>query len=409
MKICQINCVYGKGSTGKIVASIHKSLLRDGEESIAVCSVKDKGCSDTGVYGISNKYMSKLSSLYRKVSGRQFDGAVLQSSRLIKLLREEKPDLVHLHSINGNNINIYRLMNYLSANGIPTVITLHAEFQYTGGCGHAYGCEKWKSGCGGCPILREATQSFFFDRTAETWRKQKECYSGFASDKLSVVAVSPWLMSRAEQSPMLKGFPLSYIYNGVDTSVFYRRCDKAELIKKHLGECNDKILLHVTANFDATTDNPKGGNYIVELAEQLRGEPIKIVVVANRHKFDTLPDNVIFLGRTQNQDELAELYSIADLSIIVSKRETFSMPLAESMCCGTPVAGFYACGPESIAIKEYSRFAEYGNVARLKDAVTELLSGELDGSEIEASARAVYSEQQMTSAYKKLYTDLLIR
>ena len=282
-------------------------------------------------------------------------------------------------------------MNYLAKNNIPTVITLHAEFQYTGGCGHAFECEKWKTGCGKCPVLSEATQSFIFDSTARTWKKQNECYSKFNSNNLAIVAVSPWLKDRAAQSPMLKSFPISYVYNGLDTSVFYRRENIEGLKKKHLGECNKKIVLHVTANFDTTTENAKGGNYILDLANMMKDEPVKFVVVAGRHKFESLPDNVIFLGRTQNQDELAELYSIADASIITSKRETFSMPLAESLCCGTPVVGFLAGGPESIAIKEHSRFVEYGNTVALKDALCNLLNSKIDNASIEETARDIYS------------------
>ena len=115
MKICQINCVYGKGSTGKIVKTLHTSLLKNGHESIVIYPVKNRNANDeTSVFTVSTPLLSKISAVYRRMTGLQFNGAHIQTSRMISVLKKEKPDLVHLHCINGNNINIYRLMNYLS-------------------------------------------------------------------------------------------------------------------------------------------------------------------------------------------------------------------------------------------------------------------------------------------------------
>ncbi|MFR0734140.1 MAG: hypothetical protein ACLSHU_08095 [Oscillospiraceae bacterium] len=41
-------------------------------------------------------------------------------------------------------------MEDLKQSGIPTVLTLHAEFPYTGGCSHAGPCSGWKEHCGVC-------------------------------------------------------------------------------------------------------------------------------------------------------------------------------------------------------------------------------------------------------------------
>jgi glycosyltransferase involved in cell wall biosynthesis len=76
------------------------------------------------------------------------------------------------------------------------------------------------------------------------------------------------------------------------------------------------------------------------------------------------PDNVIPIARTANQHKLAEYYSMADCFVICSDKETFSMTCAESLCCGTKVAGFKAGGPESI-FKENAEFCEHGEVEEL--------------------------------------------
>jgi len=59
---------------------------------------------------------------------------------------------------------------------------------------------------------------------------------------------------------------------------------------------------------------------------------------------------------------LARYYSMADVTVLTSKKETYSMVTVESLCCGTPVIGFKAGGPEQIAILEYCRFCEHGDI-----------------------------------------------
>lgn len=403
MKVIQINCVYGVGSTGKIVQNIHNHLLNNGVASSVIVPMTNS--KDKNVFCVSNKFLSYSSAFYRRSSGRQFDGANIQTGRIIRLLKEQKPDIVHLHCINGNNINIYRLLNYLGSEKIKTVLTLHAEFPYTGGCGHAYDCEKWKYGCFHCPILREATQSYFIDGTKHTWKSQKKCYENFSDDRLRIVAVSPWLKSRSEQSPMLKRFEKSVIMNGCNTSVFHRYGTGYWRKKLNIPD-NIHILLHVTASFSPYGSGLKGGRFIYQLSEKLKNKPFVILVASNYGEAPNCPSNVIFIGRTETQEHLAGLYSEADLTVITSKRETFSMVTAESLCCGTPVASFFAGGPESIAIPEYSFFCEYGDIDSMADYIENLNYLHYNKDEISTKAKSKYSIEKMTEEYLSLYNEM---
>ena len=405
MKVCQINCIYGSGSTGKIVQDIHKTLVDNGMESIVIAPVMPSGCeSERGVYRVSSYILNRLSAFYRRFTGRQFDGGIIQTNRIISILKREKPDVVHLHCINGNNINVYRLYDYLSKNHIKTILTLHANFPFTGGCGHSYECEQWVTGCKKCPILNEATRSWFFDGTSRTWRKQMACYKRFETENLFITAVSPWLLGRSKRSPMLSRFNSRVVMNGVDVSIFKPRVSDW---REKLGISDrEKMLFYATANFNPYEEDLKGGKYIIQLADILKDQGYKIVVAANYGRADKLPSNVIYLGRTKTQIELAELYSAADLSIITSKLETFSMPVAESLCCGTPVVGFKAGGPESIALKDYTEFVEFGCLDALANAVVKWSDKKIDSEVVANIAQRTYSKEIMTSNYKELYNSL---
>ena len=109
------------------------------------------------------------------------------------------------------------------------------------------------------------------------------------------------------------------------------------------------------------------------------------------------------LGNVSNQNELAKYYSLADVTIISSKRETFSMIVAESLCCGTPVVGFKAGAPEEITLKEYSDFVEFGNLKLLKDAIFKWLKKKNDSNDIHKTAKKKYDKINMINKYIDLY------
>jgi glycosyltransferase involved in cell wall biosynthesis len=73
------------------------------------------------------------------------------------------------------------------------------------------------------------------------------------------------------------------------------------------------------------------------------------VIIGNREKTSDLPENVVELGRVEDQQALSAWYAAADAVLLTSKKETFSMVTVESLCCGTPVVGSAVGGiPEII-------------------------------------------------------------
>lgn len=398
MKVLQVNCVYGKGSTGKITRDLHRELQKRGIESI-VCYGRGEKVLEPGVYKTCGELYSKCNNLLSRFTGIMYGGCFFSTNRLLRIIRKERPDVVHLQCINGYFVNIYRLVNWLKNQGIRTVLTLHAEFMYTANCGHALECDRWKTGCGSCPRLRQETKSLLLDGTARSFRKMQRAFAGF-DDRLTVVSVSPWLRDRAMQSPILKDKHHCVVFNGVDTEIFHP-WDAEDLREKHgLGDA--KVLFHATPFFTDDPEYLKGGYYVLRLAEQLTDQNVKVLVAGDYAPGLRVPGNVILLGRIGDQKEMARYYSLADVTVLTSKRETFSMVTAESLCCGTPVAGFRAGGPEQIAIPEFSRFVLWGDIKELSDALKELLNQQVS-LEIGEYAVREYSRDTMTEGYISLY------
>lgn len=402
MKILQVNCVYGHGSTGKITRDIHHALLARGFESVA-CYGRGPKAGETGVHRTCNEIFGKANNLISRVTGLMYGGCHFSTRRLMRIIEKEQPDVVHLHCINGYFVNIYSLIQWLKEKKIKTVLTLHAEFMHTANCGHALDCEKWKTGCGNCPRLRQETLSWGIDNTALSFRKMKAAFDGFV-DTLQVVSVSPWLMERAKQSPILEAQYHSTILNGIDTTVFHP-VDTAGL-REELGLRDEKIIFHATADFQDDPNHLKGGYYVLRLAERLKADNVKILVAGDHPAGLQVPENVILLGKIADQYRLAQFYTMADLTVISSRRETFSLVVAESLCCGTPVAGFKAGGPEMIAVPAYSRFCNWADVDTLEENVRIMLESTGDTGEIAEIAAKKYAKETMCDNYIDLYLSM---
>lgn len=391
-----INCA-DFGSTGKIIRCTAAEAKNQGWRSLlCAATLREQDPVFHRQFTVSCRLRRALTYRFSRLTGNKFGQSHLPTAQLLRQLRKEKPDVVHIHCANGSFVNLYRLLAYLKQHRIPTVVTNHAEFFYTGSCDHANDCDRWMTGCGNCP-----QKYALMDRTHHFWKKMRAAFSGHPN--LVVTSVSPWVLSRATASPILEGVRQELVLNGVDTDIFYPRQTPSLWQRYGIDPQGRQIVLYVTACFYG--DRPeKGSEYLLRLSEAM---PDVLFVVAGDHAAGlTVPDNVRLLGRISDQQELARLYSAADLTLITSRRETFSMPVAESLCCGTPVVGFQAGGPESIALPDYASFAAFGDVPALKELVNTALSTPHDPQTISTAATTKYNKHMMATQYIAIYDQL---
>ena len=401
MKVLQINCVYGKGSTGYIVRNLHAEYLRRGLESVVLYGRGEK-LTEKSVYKVCSEGYSKINNLFSRLSGLMYGGCGVSTKRILKIIKRENPSVVHLHCLNGYFVNVYKLIERLKELKIKTIVTLHAEFMYTGNCGHSLACEKWSTGCGKCPRLKQETKSLFFDNTHKSFLKMKRAFEEF-DENLIITSVSPWVKSRAERSPILKGKRNEVVYNCVDTSVF--RLRNAGELRALKGYGNEKIVFHATTMLCADKNDLKGGYYVLRLAEKMLGENVKFIIAGEYEKGLKTPENVILLGKITDRNLLAEYYSLADVTLLTSKRETFSMVTAESLCAGTPVVGFNAGAPEEIATNDCV-FVDNGNEDELFVALKNALWKNYNKAMISEKAEKLYGTEKIAAEYISLYKEL---
>ena len=408
MRILLLNCVYGNGSTGKIVADTRSFLVEnDIKTYVGYGNFESNQVNNIEKFGLT--WETKLYSILSKLGYPQYASSPLSTYRLIKYINKVRPDVVHLHCMNGYCVNVFILLRYLSKKHIKTIITHHAEFYYTANCEHAYECNHfYMQECRHCIRPRYATKSRTMICPSHfSWKQMKKAFSGFNKQDLIFTAVSPWVKQRAMLSPLVDTFPCFVVGNGLDTSVFYHRQKKAFTVAEIKKSGFPNVVLHVTAAFiPDDKDNIKGGYYVVELAKSM--PTVAFVVVASYCSIDSeLPSNVFVVGSITDQNELAEYYSSCDVTLLTSKKETFSMVTAESLCCGTPVVGFKAGGPESITLDDYSFFADYGDLGKLKEYLLTISCRNYVREDIVKEARKKYAKEVMVKGYLELYKNLI--
>jgi len=144
---------------------------------------------------------------------------------------------------------------------------------------------------------------------------------------------------------------MEVIPNGVDIERF-RPLDPVRA-KKHFGFAPDRPVVAFGA-VNATTDHRKGFSKYCEAVKRLFQmgwrDRVEFVVFG-----DTVPESerdedlpMRFIGRVNDDRELATLYSAADVTVVPSLQEAFGKTVIESFACATPVVAFRTGGPADI-------------------------------------------------------------
>lgn len=331
-KILQINTVAVNGSTGRISEGIGEIAIARGYDSYIAYGRGTPSKSSSSLIKIGDNLSVINHTLHTRLFDKQGLCSSLSTKNLIKEIEKIRPSIVHLHNLHGNYLNYEVLFTYLAASDIPVVWTIHDCWPITGHCVHftAVNCDKWKRGCEKCPRLSGYPRSLLLDRSKRNYIDKKAAFTSLKN--MFIVPVSKWLEEVLKDS-YLSGYEINYIHNGIDVDKFYPRKEDIIRIRSVYG-FNDKfVILGVATGW--SQDN---GLYdFIELRKHLSDDYLIVLVGVTPLIKKNLPNGIVGIERTDSVDELAAIYSSADIFINGSKEETFGLVTAESMACGTPV------------------------------------------------------------------------
>ena len=337
MKVVQINATCGVGSTGKICVEISTVLTTNNIENYILFSSKTNGYP-LGIQCSGDRYI-KMQAFKSRLAGNYGFNSKKATQKMIDALERIKPDIVHLHNIHGHDCNLEMLFSYFKKYNTKLFWTFHDCWAFTAYCPHftMVKCNKWKNGCDNCPQVKEI--SMFFDKSSSLYQKKKNLFSNL---DLTIITPSKWLADEVKQS-FLKTYPIIVINNGIDLNVF--KPIKSNFREKHNIPVDKKILLGVAFDWGVR----KGLDIFIDLAKKLDPAYYQIVLVGTNKKIDKhIPSNIISIHNTQNKQELAKIYTAADIFINPTREENYPTVNMEALACGIPVITFDTGGSPEI-------------------------------------------------------------
>ena len=401
-KLLQINSTANWGSTGKIAEQIGLVAMANGWDSY-IAYGRSANPSKSNLIKIG----SKLGVYWHVLMSRLFDMHGLASywatKRLIKQIRLLKPDVIHLHNIHGYYINYKLLFEYLNSTDTPVVWTLHDCWAFTGHCAHYIdvGCEQWRVGCKGCKSLKSYPKSIL-NRLQRNYKIKKTLFLSLG-ERLTLVPVSKWLALQTEES-FFKRSSIRYIYNGIDINTFVATKVSAVYEKYSLKE--KKLIISVASVWSES----KGFSEFFKLRKKLSDKYVIMLVGVSEEQIKKLPQGIIGIQRTQMQQELAELYSAAEIVLSLSRAETFGLTIVEGMACGTPAIVYERTAlPELITDTTGVVVKNVGDIDSVCAAIETIAQNGKDYYSAACRKRAeeYFDKDKCFNQYLELYRELL--
>jgi len=344
MKILIVNTSDIQGGAARAAYRLHQSLLMQGVESQML--VQNKSSDDHTVLCVNKTKIKKgLSKLrptldalplrkYKNKTPTLFSVANLPYSGVVDAINEVNPDIVHLHWINGGMLRIEELLKIKA----PIVWSLHDMWPFTGGCHYDELCDKYKVGCGRCPILKSSKEQ---DLSKKILKRKKRVFSGLP--RLHIIGLSEWLNDCSKESVLLKNHQHSNLPNPINTDIF-KPFDK-EKARELWSLPLDKSLILFGA-MGATSDLRKGFRELSEAIQKLNRTSIEFVAFGSSQPLNA-PDlgcKVHYIGSLSDDVSLVTLYSAVDAMVVPSIQENLSNAIMESLACATPVVAFAVGG-----------------------------------------------------------------
>jgi putative colanic acid biosynthesis glycosyltransferase len=346
---------------------------------------------------MSNIIEKNIHLVLSKITGFNGCFSYFGTYNLLKWIDKRQPDIIHLHNLHGWYINLPMLFKYIKEHNIRVVWTLHDCWSFTGQCPHftMIKCDKWKTGCYECPQYREYPEAYV-DRTKTMYKLKKKWFTGVQD--LTIVTPSEWLAGLVKQS-YLKEYPVKVINNGIDLDIF--KPAASDFREKYKIE-NKFVLLGVSFIWN----EKKGLDVFIELAKRL--DPIfQIVLVGTNETVDAkLPENIISIHRTQDQKELAEIYTAADLFVNPTREENFPTVNIEALACGTPVITYKTGGSPEIIDETCGAIVPCDDVDALVGKILKVYKTKPFSKEACINRAWKYDMKEKFMEYIKLYEGL---
>ena len=201
----------------------------------------------------------------------------------------------------------------------------------------------------------------------------------------------------------LSGCDIRVIHNGIDTDTFSPQ-DGSALLARY-GLEGKHILLGVASIWS----REKGLDDFLRLSTMLTPNECIVLVGVDEHTAKRLPANIIPIRRTENVQQLAQLYSVATAFVNPTWQDNYPTVNLESISCGTPVVTYRTGGsPESVT-PQTGMVVSQGDVDALLRSVRQIehLGKETFAGPCRQYALQHFRKEDRYKDYLRLYDEVM--
>lgn len=400
-KLLIINVSANTGSTGRIAEGIGKLAKDNGYEPFFAYGRKCLN-SSSNLIRIGNDFDIKMHGISSLLFDNHGFGSKNATKEFIKQIDKIKPDIINLHNIHGYYLNVEILFSYLKKIKVPIVWTFHDCWPFTGHCSYfdRYHCEKWKIGCNNCPNIKGYPKSIFLDRSYRNYNKKKHIFREITNDTV-LVAPCLWMKENIEQS-FLADYPIRVINNGIDLNAFKPIIDQQVRDKLNI-PMHNKVILGVASIWDER----KGLKDFMALRERLNENYTILLVGLNKKQVSSIPNGIIPIERTESVEELAKIYSMANIFVNPTYIDNFPTTNLEALACGTPVITYKTGGSPDAIDENTGIVVPQGDINQLEISVRNAIDNNIFSSDnCRFRAEYLFSRDDRFYDYIKLFDEL---
>ncbi|MBS1748786.1 MAG: N-acetyl-alpha-D-glucosaminyl L-malate synthase BshA [Bacteroidetes bacterium] len=299
------------------------------------------------------------------------------ASTLVDVVKNNKIDLLHVHYAIPHASAAYMAKQILEKEGryVPVITTLHGTDITLVGRDKTY-----------APVVAfSINQSDAITAVSENLRE--ETYKTFSIEK-----------------------DIQVIYNFVDVKRFNRK--PIDAFRKVIAPDNERIVLHAS-NFRKI----KRVQDVIYIFKKLNETiPSKLLFVGDGPERSmaeelcrelSLCDEIRFVGK---QQDMEEIFAIADLFLLPSEYESFGLSALEAMAGGAPVVATNVGGlPEIVKPGENGYMGKVGDVDQMAGYAIEILKDETTLMKFRENAKKQaqsFDISRIVPQYEKLYEQL---
>jgi len=403
MRIVEINSV-NRGSTGNIMLGV-ASVARDNGYDVLVCYPKSRDNMlkyKKGDYLIGNRFSRNVGRLLSQHFKSEHCIHICSTLRLICKLKRFHPDVIHIHNIHDSFLNFPLFFRYIKSAGMPIVWTLHDCWLYTGHCTHyvGTGCNMWQIECKDCKYYDQYPHSSYDDSSYNFKLKQRILLG--LGHKLVLAPVSKWLADELKKS-FLKNVKCQVMSNGIDMDVF--KPITAAGVRDKYGIPDGRIILAAATEWS----DRKGLRDYYMLAKMLSKNEYIVLVGIGNDLIENLPAGIVGVKRTDSKEDMAKLYSLANVVLSLSYAETFGLTIIESIACGTPVVAYNNTAQPELINSENGLIVETGNVDAVYAAIQQIFAQKKETWSFLCRQSIVnkYDEQKLYKEYLNVFKQVI--